>query len=40
MEQTDLQTSGEKCASRLIWFAVAGATLTVILVAAYLQGTL
>jgi len=39
MEQpSDQRTQGEKCASRLIWIAVAGATLTAILVTHYLQG--
>jgi hypothetical protein len=40
MEQTDQLTPGEKCAFRLIWVAVAGATLTAIVVAYYLQGRL
>jgi len=39
MEQpTDQRTSGEKRAPLLIWLAVAGAAVTAILVARYLEG--
>ena len=39
MEQpTDQRTPGEKRASLLIWLAVAGAAVTAILVARYMEG--
>lgn len=36
----DQRTPGGKCASRLKWIAVAGAAVTVVLVACYLHGHL